>query len=555
MLSKHDSSGGYSPDYEKLNEIRGSRFLNMYKNQRLIESSKAYYRCRPIEFIQDWCITYDPRNAYTDKPTNMPFSLFERQKDLVKLLHSCLIDQENAAIEKCRDAGATWVSCAFSVWAWLFIDGCSIGWGSRKEQLVDKLGDPDSIFEKIRMTIKSLPSFFIPEGIDFDRHLTFMKCINPVNHSTITGEAGDNIGRGGRKTMYFKDESAHYVRAVKIEAALSNNTESQIDISSVNGSNTVFYQRVETGTIWTPGKNIPSGETRVFIFDWMDDPRKDQEWYNRRENKAIREGLEAQFRQEVDRDSNASMDGIIIPNKWIKSSIDAHIKLNIGIEGVPVSGQDVADEGRDFDAQAIRKGILLQYCSAWKSNDPAQATLKCLGEARRRKVGYYQYDCIGVGATVKSKINQLSKDHVWINKTLKISKWDAGSSPLRANGHLIQGDKESPLNIDFFENLKAQAWWELAQRFRKTYLMINDQDIFPKTELISLSSKIPDLKQLLRELSQPIWGESKNMKRMVNKRPSGGEFRNKENKSGKSPNMADAVVMAYWPVKSNAVHI
>src|SRR5258708_12085734 len=40
----------------------------------------GYYRTRPIEFIEHWCYTFDPRNAGTDKPTKMPFILFQRQR-------------------------------------------------------------------------------------------------------------------------------------------------------------------------------------------------------------------------------------------------------------------------------------------------------------------------------------------------------------------------------------------------------------------------------------------------------------------------------------------
>jgi hypothetical protein len=39
-------------------------------------------------------------------------------------------------------------------------------------------------------------------------HDNYMRIINPDNGATITGEAGDNIGRGGRTTMYFLDEWA-----------------------------------------------------------------------------------------------------------------------------------------------------------------------------------------------------------------------------------------------------------------------------------------------------------------------------------------------------------
>lgn len=97
-------------------------------------------------------------------------------------------------MEKARDMGATWDACAYSVWRWLFIDNDAIGWGSRKEALVDKLGDPDSIFEKMRLLLKRLPTVFMPKDFNWSRHATFMKLTNPENGSIVSGEAGDNIG-------------------------------------------------------------------------------------------------------------------------------------------------------------------------------------------------------------------------------------------------------------------------------------------------------------------------------------------------------------------------
>ena len=77
----------------------------------------------------------------------------------------------------------------------------------RKELLVDRLGDMDSIFEKIRYTVKMLPGFLLPRGFDLNKNCSYMKLLNPETNSSITGEAGDNIGRGGRKLIYFKDEA------------------------------------------------------------------------------------------------------------------------------------------------------------------------------------------------------------------------------------------------------------------------------------------------------------------------------------------------------------
>lgn len=61
---------------------------------------------------------------------------------------------------------------------------------------------------------------------------------NPENGAVIVGEAGDNIGRGNRTSIYFKDESAFYEHPDTIDAALSQTSNCKIDISTPNGDST-----------------------------------------------------------------------------------------------------------------------------------------------------------------------------------------------------------------------------------------------------------------------------------------------------------------------------
>ena len=176
-----------------------------------LASAKAYYATRPGEFIMDWMDTYDPRKSPTNNDPRlrgdkwMPFVFFKRQMDVIDFFEGCSRDQESGLVEKCRDFGLTWLACAYSVWRWVFIKDDAVGWGSRKETLVDKPGDPDSIFEKLRLLIKRLPACFRPK----EYKSTFMKLLNADNGSIISGESGDNIGRGGRRSLYFLDEAAH----------------------------------------------------------------------------------------------------------------------------------------------------------------------------------------------------------------------------------------------------------------------------------------------------------------------------------------------------------
>ena len=118
----------------------------------------AFYKKHPVDFINDWVCTYDPRNVSSGRSPTMPFRLFPVQERLIDWLYDRIKQERPGLIEKSRDMGATWCACGFAVWLWLFHDGSAVGFGSRKESLVDTKGDPDSIFEKIRMIVATLPS-------------------------------------------------------------------------------------------------------------------------------------------------------------------------------------------------------------------------------------------------------------------------------------------------------------------------------------------------------------------------------------------------------------
>lgn len=513
---------------------RQQQILKLKGNSDLIAGAKFYYANNPVAFINHWCDTYDPRKAGKDPGPKGPLLLFQRQDELVECLMACLQAETALLVEKTRDMGATWVCCAFSVWLWLFWNGSAVGWGSRKEQLVDKIGDPDSIFEKIRMLINGIPKFFLPVGFSPKDHMHFMRIINPETGSTITGEAGDNIGRGGRSLIYFKDESAHYERPERIEAALSDNTNVAVDISSVNGLGNVFYRRREAGADWT-GAIVP-GRTQVFVMDWRDHPAKNDDWYEARRAKAEEEGLLHVFAQEIDRNYSASVEGILIHQEWVRAAVDAHIKLSCSASGMWSSALDVADGGGDTNAQSQRQGIILRKLDEWGARDAAVTARKAIANVADKGKIELQYDCIGVGSTVKAEVNNL-KDAKRLPKGIRLVPWNAGAKVLKPEQRVVPGDSESPKNKDFYTNLKAQGWWELRNRFYRTFRAVTEGAMYDPNTLISLDSNLKLLRKLEKELCQVTAGRGAGLKLMIDKTPEGT----------KSPNLADAVMMDYWP--------
>jgi phage terminase large subunit len=526
----------WPPDYVAELAQRQHRVRRIRADPVLRFGMAERYRDDPVAWINHWCFTYDPRVAGTDLPTTMPFVLFRRQVEAVEFLHALVMGQQNGLFEKSRDMGLTWIACAYSVFLWLYWPGAAVGWGSRKEQLVDKIGDPDSIFEKMRILIRHLPKFMLPARFSESDDMPFMKIVNRVTGATITGEAGDNIGRGGRKLIYFKDESAHYERPEKIEAALADNTNCQIDISSVNGLGNVFHRRREAGTEWKAGHELARDRVNVFVMDWRDHPAKDQRWYDERKAKAAADGLLHVFAQEVDRDYSASVEGVIIPAAWVTSAIDAHVKLGFEDDGGWGAALDVADEGGDLHALAARKGSVLREVEDWGEGDVGVATRRAIGKLTGRQCDV-QYDSVGVGAGVKSEANRLTEEGL-MPKGLYFVPWSAGAAVLKPDERVIPGDDESPLNKDFYKNLKAQAWWELRRRFERTHKAVTESERHDPATMISLPSNLPNLQKLRKELSQATSGKTSALKMVVNKTPDGT----------RSPNMADAVVMAFWPL-------
>jgi phage terminase large subunit len=531
-----DRTKSWPPDYDAALQWRWDAMMKMRKNPDVLSSAIEYYTDRPRSFIEDWLMTYDPRNAPLGKLVNIPFLMFPRQREYIKFIHMCLLNSSSGLVEKSRDMGATWLSVGYSVWLWRFVPGATIGWGSRKEELVDRIGVMDSIFEKVRWMILHMPVEFHPRGFS-TKHLNFMKVSNPETNAAITGECGDNIGRGGRNLIYFKDESAHYEHPEAIEAALGDNTNVQIDISSVNGLGNVFQRRRENGLDWD-GQTVRADRTNVFVFDWRDHPEKTMEWYRAREQKAKDDGLLHQFRSEVDRNYAASVEGTIIPADWLESCVDAHLKLGFTDEGPWTAALDVADEGGDRNALAKRKGVILKYVDDWADGDGGVTARRSIDEcAKERQPIRVMYDSVGVGATVKAEVNRLEREN-HMPKYIQYIGWAGGGAVLEPDKRVIPGDDQTPINKDFYENLKAQAWWMMRRRVEKTHKAITEGVRYDPAELISIPSKLVKRALLMKELAQPTAMKSSKMKLMINKKPKGT----------KSPNLADSVVMAYWPI-------
>ena len=543
----------WPPDYEKVHAWRAQKLSMFEMDPPLAAEARLAYSTHPVEFINHWCDTYDPRNAGSGKPVNLPLILFKRQEELVKFVLACVATDTGGIVEKSRDMGATWVCAALSVWMWLYWPAVAVGWGSNKQEKVDRRGDPDSVLEKIRMLIRGLPEALRPTGV-LGRHPSggdYLKqyvLFNPGNSATIRGEIGANIGRGGRTRCYFVDEAAHLDRPEAVVASLSENTRSRIDISSVSGLGTIFHRAREAGEEWevgrTPSKMVPN----VFVMDWSHHPEKTQAWYDQRQSHFASQGLRHVFAREIERNYAASVEGRIIPYEWLESCVDAHLKLGFDDSGMWVAGLDVADGGLDNNAFVARKGSVIKRAAEWGERDVGASARRAVILCEDILPLQLQYDCIGVGAGIKSETNRL-KDDGLLPAGLELVPWNAGAKVLDPHGRVVAeirdgesgiDDENSPKNKDFYANFKAQGWWQARMRVYRTHQAITEGLKFAPDQMISFDSDSigPLLLKLMKELAQASVDPSSNdLKLRVDKTPEGT----------KSPNLADGAIMALWP--------
>jgi phage terminase large subunit len=523
-----------NPDYTPVFRQRLDLLAKLRADPGLLASFRLYYAHNIADFINDWGVTFDPRNIERGLPALMPFVLFPRQRECIEFILEQWRAGEPGLIEKSRDVGLSWIVIALGCSLCIFNRGFVVGYGSRKEEYVDKLDSPKSLFYKARLFLRYLPPEF-RAGWNEKKHAPHMRIMFPGTESTMTGEAGDGIGRGDRTSLYMVDEAAHLERPMLVEASLSATTNCRIDLSSVNGMDNVFAIKR-----W-------GGRIKVFIFDWRDDPRKDDAWHAKQIAEAVSPAIVA---QEVDRDYSASKEGIVIPSEWVQAAVGAAAKLGIATTGAKRAALDVADEGIDKNAWGGRTGVEMDALDEWsgKGSDIFGTVARAFMLSDGYDITEFDYDADGLGAGVRGDARVLN------TARLADGRGQIDASPFRGSGAVVDPDRPIPsatpsgndkkerTNKDFFANAKAQAWWALRVKFQITFRAVQahaagEAHALDPDEIISLSPALPYLARLTNELSQPTWSLNGAGKMVIDKAPDGMP----------SPNLADCVMMLYSP--------
>lgn len=420
-------------------------------------------------FVNDWAWTFDPR-ARSPLPKTMPFRLWPKQVELLFWLWTLYEASRGGGVKKSRDMGVTWLIAAFAVWLWVFWPETTVGFGSRKLELVDKKGDPKCIFWKIRFIIRHLPAWMRPEGYEEDGpHDNYARIVNPENGCVITGEGGSNIGRGDRTSIYFLDEYAKIPYAVAVWESVQDTSDCVIPTSTSGGMGTHFWAIEED-------KRIP-----FFYLHYRDDPRKDEEWAAQK-RKALGE---AGFAREQEMDDAAALDHAILEGQWVRSCVELGRRLAaIKVPGPVTGGLDVGDSGEDETVLIRRAGP--KVTGTWNWDEGASvARSVSIGEACRGAEVLY-FDRVGVGANVASTSEITSK----VGAVVGLANGE------RAPSHWRFDDMPSLSAAERFRDLATALWWHLRIRAQKTHEFITGVREWPLDELLA----IPDDPVLIAQL-------------------------------------------------------
>jgi hypothetical protein len=449
-----------------------------------IEKKRIDARCK--RSFTWWCnffsYTYDPRLVGSTLPPTMPLIMYPGQREVMDEIHECWQSKQPFLVEKSRADGLTELICAYMIWHWLYTPGFKGTLGSRGEREVEDINNPDALFSRLRRMIYLLPKHMRPEsfwreGGPNDKRLNIY---NPDIHSIITGEIGDDIGRGGRSSLLIVDEYPTLDHPQKVDASVSYNADTYGYIGTPRGMNRFYHHRT-------------SGKMKVLTTWWYDNPAKNPhfEWRGKYDKDSAwlvyqnRTKPPEILAQEIWHDYAASVEGVFIPADWVNAAVN----FKIFPEGERIIGFDIAAGGKNKSVQCMRIGPVVTSIRVVPFKNAIEATWKVIDTAEECNADAVIYDRNSIGEDVYPLV-KLS------DRPVKVALHGVYGSE-RASDRFY--DAENKYAWQKFRNRRAEIWWELRERFNRTFQHAEGIKKYPEEQLIS----IPNDENLKLQLSTP----------------------------------------------------
>jgi len=297
--------------------------------------------CRddPLFFINSFCYILEPREG-EESSGMIPFNTWAHQDPVIASI-AHYYGKRHVVGDKSRAQGASWIMCALFCWAFLTKPNCILGLGSKDESTADDVDNPESLGWKVDFILSLLPSWMTP---DFERKASKHTWHNLDNGAYIKAYAATaGIGRGGRYSWFFLDESAFFPMGSDREAVanLIETTNGLVMLSTPHGMDNAHYDRVHNPGPWL----------RV-VLDWKDNPLQNCGRYQ-----AVNGGLQILDKEyDFPDDYQFNLDGRM-RSPWYDDKCAAHGQNMLYISQ-ELDREYAGSKGRPFSAGILERCLL-----------------------------------------------------------------------------------------------------------------------------------------------------------------------------------------------------
>lgn len=285
------------PEYERIARERKAHYLEVERTGRWAKE-KELCKQDTHYWYKWWAWTVDPR--VSGFGWALPFIPYDFQKEAIDILENHIfVKQSDLLFEKSRDMGFSWILMSVIYKHWQFQEGgFHVLVGSMTIDDTDVVGNPSTLFEKIRLLSALQPKGLLPKG--FKGEIPYVKCINPENGNSIVGEpCNETFGRGGRYKCIIMDELSAVKQDTEALTACSQSSNCKIYNATVRGMGNEFAQLRFSGAI------------PVYTYHWTRHPSKDERWYKFQK---MQLNSETRVAQELDIDYTASTPNRVYPD-------------------------------------------------------------------------------------------------------------------------------------------------------------------------------------------------------------------------------------------------
>ena len=226
-----------------------------------------------------------------------------------------------------------------------------------------------------------------------------------------------------------------------------------------------------------------------------------------------------------------TVENSLILTEWFDAALEIGERIKYRDSGSRVCGHDVADSGKDAKAVVVRHGSRVLDMGLKHDGTASDGIDWAFDYVNRYHCDSFVYDQDGIGLGLAREVERGLG-----NRNIAISPFRGGESPRDPDAY-YDGHRK---NRDAFYNRRAQAFWDVRERFWKTYQAL-DGEFHDPDELVFLDPDHPLISQLRSELC-----------RLPLKPHAGGKIQlmpktemAKPPLSLPSPNLADAFAYAF----------